>query len=251
MAQSALFHRDWAKVDNCIVQLLEQKLADWTILSEMLIIRGRPDDAVRHQRNICRAEPLSPGASLILQTVLGCAKRFEEAESEYLKSRQIPFAANAQNAMNYEAFKRALARGDMQTARDRLLPYLDKAHFLSHGAHLARAIDDRTEALALLRSELRESAAKNPLGIMQVAHLALYYGAEDLALEATRIAYIDIGLHYFPLVDIWHPCFASLHNTAGFKAQLEEIGLIRHCRQTGDWGEYLKPVGDHDFEVVF
>ena len=41
-----------------------------------------------------------------------------------------------------------------------------------------------------------------------------------------------------------------MKKTTRFKQMLVELGLAAYWRRTGDWGEFCRPVGDNDFEVV-
>jgi hypothetical protein len=244
--QNALVMRDWQTVDECISRLEAMELSDWSILSQALLIRGRPGAAVEHQLRVCRADPLSAGASMVLQLLLACAGRFDEAETEY---RKYCDPASAIGAIEIEAFRRALALGDRETARTKLRWALGLPHFLTRARELSEALDDREEALAILEIEIRESIDADPLAAGLLAHIAVFFDAQDLALRALRIANIEIGLSHFNLLELWHPCLAPLHHRREFKSLIEEIGLAEHCRATGLWGEFLTPVGDGDFEI--
>jgi TolB-like protein len=243
--QHALLKWEWARVDDAIVRLKRLDLSDWSMLSIGLLVRGRCLEAVEHQRKICASEPFSMGAALILEIILAAARRIDEAEEVFQQWSGMP----GSGALAYETFKRAVATGDRERAKAILSAHLDEGIFLSRTRDLAERMDDRDEALAILRTELDESASKDPLGIMQVAHLAMYFDDEDLALEAIRKA-IEPRLTHFNLLDIWHPCFAPLYARPEFKAVIEGTGLVEHCRATGEWGEFLRPVGSEDFEVI-
>jgi len=47
---------------------------------------------------------------------------------------------------------------------------------------------------------------------------------------------------------VWLPLFRDMRQLPGFKDLLREIGLVDYWRETGDWGDFCRPVGDNDFE---
>ena len=48
--------------------------------------------------------------------------------------------------------------------------------------------------------------------------------------------------------DLWTSPYSALRTLPGFKAHMLETGLADYWRQTGDWGDVCRPVGDDDFE---
>ncbi len=81
-----------------------------------------------------------------------------------------------------------------------------------------------------------------------IAHWAVYYGDVDFALKALRRGYVEL---YGPTVaDIWSPVFAAPRRDPRFKDALRDLGLYEHWRKSGKWGDFARPVGDDDFEVV-
>lgn len=246
-AQYCIARRDWAGVDECIARFREIEGSDWSIFGHLLLIRGQPQEAAEHQYKVRKSDPLSAGASWALQFHLDCAGRFEEAEAEYQTSATMPAG---QAPFEWEAIKRGIALGERVKVREKLLAHLREATFRLpvDGEELAEMLDDRSKAVAFLAAAVADDLIQDPLVMLSVAHLAVYLDAEDLALKALRVALIDVG-GLLPVMDIWHPIFSGLRRRPEFKSLLIEVGLIDHCRKTGEWGEFIEPVSDFDFEL--
>jgi hypothetical protein len=41
-----------------------------------------------------------------------------------------------------------------------------------------------------------------------------------------------------------------VRKTDEFKAILRDLGIADYWRQSGNWGDYARPLGDDDFEIV-
>jgi cell wall assembly regulator SMI1 len=52
------------------------------------------------------------------------------------------------------------------------------------------------------------------------------------------------------LIDFWHPNFAPLHRDPRFKQMVIDLGLADHWRKTGNWGDFARPLGGGDFELI-
>jgi hypothetical protein len=48
--------------------------------------------------------------------------------------------------------------------------------------------------------------------------------------------------------ELWLAPYSGMRSLPGFKELMLEVGLVDYWRQTGDWGDICKPVGDADFE---
>ena len=81
-----------------------------------------------------------------------------------------------------------------------------------------------------------------------LAFVAAYFGGEDLTLACLRRAFVE-----FPSVraaSVWHPLFAKVRKTEGFKRLAIELGFSKYWRTSGRWGDFARPVGSDDFEIV-
>jgi len=47
---------------------------------------------------------------------------------------------------------------------------------------------------------------------------------------------------------IWQPRFRKVRRLPGFKELLKKLGLVDYWRETDNWGDFCRPLGDDDFE---
>ena len=49
---------------------------------------------------------------------------------------------------------------------------------------------------------------------------------------------------------LWRGIYRDVRMLPAFKELLRELGLVDYWRETGNWGDFVRPVGDDDFEVI-
>ncbi len=85
--------------------------------------------------------------------------------------------------------------------------------------------------------------------IPSIAPYADALGAADLTLAAIREGWKapspNLYLKYWLL---WTYPHSGLRTLPGFKELLREAGFVDYWRQSGNWADACKPVGDDDFE---
>ena len=79
-----------------------------------------------------------------------------------------------------------------------------------------------------------------------IALYAAHFGDTELALAALRRS--AMAASYRPMV--WEPLLRNVRKTAGFKQLITELGLPDYWRKSGKWGDFARPVGDDDFEII-
>jgi TolB-like protein/DNA-binding winged helix-turn-helix (wHTH) protein len=80
----------------------------------------------------------------------------------------------------------------------------------------------------------------NQVPITNTALLAAHYGHTRLALDLMRIASQRPG--GFATGMYWHPAMAEARKTDAFEKLVIGSGLVRMWRESGDWGDYCRPV---------
>ena len=85
--------------------------------------------------------------------------------------------------------------------------------------------------------------------MLRIAEFAVYFGDDNLALAALRKGLVD-RKHGFAVIHLWFPIFDRLRQDAHFKEILREIGLVDFWRKSGNWGDFARPLGDGDFELI-
>lgn len=78
-------------------------------------------------------------------------------------------------------------------------------------------------------------------------HAALFDDVE-LAMIALRRSHIELkGGIVFP---IWFPLLRKARKTAAFKQLTRDLGLYDYWRASGQWGDFARPRGEDDFEII-
>jgi tetratricopeptide (TPR) repeat protein len=204
---------------------------------------GRIDEAIKGYQAGVRADPLMQSA--MLQFSLDSAGRYEEADRDY--KRTLTLTADPA-VPEYFAFRRAFAREGSQSAKVQLKRYLalNDGYMPVHHDVLAK-FENREAVLALVRRAFEEPFYQDPSHMNGLAHLAALFGDDALALTCIRRAFIE--MRGVQVAELWHPTYASLRKTEGFKQIVRDLGLYDYWRTTGHWGDFARPVGDDDFEV--
>jgi len=245
-AQRAFHERDWDSAAECIEQFRKAGDDNWSMRSHLLLMLGKASEAAVQQEKVRRADPLSVGGSWALQFHLGCAGRFKDAEEEFQKSKLL---IGEFPAMQWEAIKRSIAMGELDAAREKFVGHFGKgADFAIFASQFVEDFADLSKARAFLIKALEDPALQDQLSLSRVADCAILIGDTDLAFEAMHRAYVEKrGLM---MIEIWHPIHAPLRSDARFKQMLIDVGLVAYWRRTGDWGEFFRPLGSDDFEVI-
>jgi len=244
-----LMRRDWARAEDHLASLDQQAGAAIGISgtpSMLLCVLGRANEAVERILMERQADPLSPGLSFSLQFLLGCAGRFNEAEAEYERSKDLP---GARGNLEWRAITRAMALKDDALVRQRFAAaFGEDVAFMPFAPQLLQVIDRPDEALAIVRAAFDHPGCQDGGRMGAIAHWAVYYGDDDCALNALRRGYVELS-GSLTVAEIWSPAFAELRRDPRFKDIVRDLGLAEHWRKTGKWGDFARPVGNDDFEV--
>jgi hypothetical protein len=86
-----------------------------------------------------------------------------------------------------------------------------------------------------------------PTGVM--VQLADALGDAELAASILRAGWSTPRPNVYSRYEaLWTSSHSALRTTPGFKALLRESGLVDYWRQTGEWADACRPLGDDDFE---
>jgi len=208
---------------------------------------GRFEDAVAQVLTARSLDPLSLEVSSALQYLLDGAGRYEEAELEYERSVDL---TGDHSTPDWWALQRSWARGD---APDRVMMRAQRHLSASRAlmpfySSLAEVAQDLERALALIRPAFVDRAYQDPSRMSILAHWAAHFGDTELAIAALRRAYID--LRGITVANIWFPVQVETRRLPSFKALVNDLGLYDYWRKTGNWGNFARPIGADDFEIV-
>jgi hypothetical protein len=108
---------------------------------------------------------------------------------------------------------------------------------------------DRASALNLLRASAVDSANQDPTRQMLCFLYAGHYDDTALALAAMRCSALN-KTSGFMTSALWWPDLAATRQLPDFKNIVRDLGLYDYWRKSGHWGDFARPVGDDDFEII-
>jgi hypothetical protein len=73
-------------------------------------------------------------------------------------------------------------------------------------------------------------------------------GDEELALAAMRGMWKGRSKSYTDYWQLYLTPYSGMRSLPGYKELMREVGLADYWRQTGDWGDVCRPLGEQDFE---
>ncbi|MFZ1988524.1 MAG: TIR domain-containing protein [Alphaproteobacteria bacterium] len=243
-AVQAMMRYDWMAAEQELRKGLPVAL-DNGIHGFVLTTLGRALEGLDARLEERRLDPLSVSASFGLQLAFDITGRFEDAETEYERSRDLP---GNRAALEWRAVTRLMARGD-DHFKERLAFFISiDSSYQAFLPRLQAVLDQPEKAFAILRAAFDDPAYQDGARMGAIAHWAVHFGDLDFALAALRRGYVEKG--GLTLVEIWHPIFAPIRKDPRFKAIVRDIGLADHWRATGKWGDFVRPLGDNDFEII-
>jgi tetratricopeptide (TPR) repeat protein len=207
---------------------------------------GRATTAIELARDVVRNDPLSAFASAQLRLALDAAGQRDEAEAEYQRSLDFHGAIGG---IPDDALFRIWNDGDdaLTAARfDQLLAAQTPP--MPVLAEVREVFDDPEAARALLRAGFDDPANQDPTRQRILAIYAGHFGDPELAVAALRRSYIEMGGSIF--LTLWNPDMAAARRTPDFKDLVRDLGLVEFWRESGDWGDFCRPVGEDDFECI-
>lgn len=205
---------------------------------------GRLQESFRIVAELQAAEPLAMFMSRDQQWVLTSLRRFADAEAEYARSMTLSGDRAAPELLR---FLRLLARQDTDPgalrAQFKAMQGAYSSPLPGHVLELEPLLGDREAMLAVLR----RASAMRPTGVM--VQLADALGDAELAASILRAGWSTPRPNVYSRYEaLWTSSHSALRTTPGFKALLRESGLVDYWRQTGEWADACRPLGDDDFE---
>ena len=246
-AQQFLQQRRWAEAESAArtaVALAPAELDAADTHVYLLGSLGRCEEASKGLEALRRLDPLSLFVSGGIQAGLDFVGRTEEAEAEYERSKDL--AGDREISEHYALF-RAFRRGDETAARDllRRVSAYETVPVAGMG-DLAAVLDDPKGMLERLHHAQSDPANQDSTPQYKIACWAGFLGGDELATVTLRRFAIDLPGGRLPA--LWHPALSGARRTEGFKAIARELGLVDYWRASGNWGDFARPVGEHDFE---
>ena len=180
--------------------------------------------------------------------MLDAVGQSDAAAREYARSKAL---SGWQTAVDLFAMVRALAAGQAGMARAILQSLVETGQLSAPELYngIATRLDDPDQLRALLREDFPRPENDLTLRVTWAARFAAFSGDVELALAGLRRGLVE-RKHGYSVIDLWSPIFASVRQQPEFKQILHDIGLADHWRRSGNWGDFARPVGRHDFEII-
>jgi len=203
---------------------------------------GRVTDSLELVKQQAQGRPLGLNESQGLQQWLDRLGRHNEADSEYIRSRDLP---GDRSSMEMAALVRALGARDPDRVAEQFQRYLETGWARSGDHALFALLDAPSEALSLLRKQIEGYRDEGAMPPFLAAAWASYYGDTDLAVEGLRAS---PGSLFARVGTIWDPVFAETRRTPAFRTFLREFGYVEYWSALNDWGDFCRPASGDDFE---
>ncbi len=208
---------------------------------------GRIKESIPLFESARQADPLVLNITTLLQITRYSAGDEAGAEAEYRLSQGLE--GEREGAEEIAVF-RALGRGaSLPAIREQMRRYLSLSTIRMRVLHdLLDALDRPDVARVQLRQAFEDPENREiALRQFKIAMWAAQFDDADLALAAARRAYVELRS---PLVQlIWTPPYRKVRRDPRFKELLRDLGIVDYWRETGKWGDFVRPVGHDDFEV--
>jgi len=241
---------NWSEAERLMARAVELAPNNPDVLnacSQNLSDAGRGREALEYVRRTVELEPLSMQYAMLAMTIAEFAGDLEGAERELERAKQLEGDIGA---VTGPALSLALTRGE-RSAIDAAAPLaIEHAYFSRHKTldhTLYASIDDPDAAARLMREFADDPEFDNPFLHVVLAVWASYFGEDELALDVIRPVLLSGS--FFPRV-IWRPLHRKMRQLPGFKELVRDLGLEDYWRETGHWGDHVRPVGDGDFEIT-
>jgi TolB-like protein len=217
-----------------------------TARASFLMSVGRIDAAIATYREAKLADPLSLRVSGHLQLFLDLAGRRAEADAEFERGTQL---AGDNRRWEWAALLRLWSGHDIDpgAVRARFDAFTTRYTPTGLDRGLRACLDEPDAARALLRRAFIHPATQNAPAMTGIFLYADHFRDKDLALAALRRSILESNKTN--LEGLWWPFETGLRTDPRFKEIVRDIGLVDYWRTTGDWGEFVRPLGDSDFEV--
>ncbi|MXO58813.1 TIR domain-containing protein [Altererythrobacter salegens] len=239
---------DWLGAEQEFVQALELSAksdADSIMRKAAFLTHtGQLEEAIETARSALRLDPLM--AAQFVLVLLDSTRSNEEAQAEY--DRQANLQSHPPVVRMLRFFK-ALSGDDLEEARRRLESYMETDdQLLPFAKDLRAVLADKPGLRSMLSSIVVDPKFRNTSHMANLGLLAAYAEDFELAVDCMHAAFVELGS--VALSYLWHPLLAEVRKTDRFKQLIRDLGINKYWRTTGKWGDFARPMGEDDFEII-
>ena len=211
---------------------------------------GRFEEALRAYRDRVQLDPLDRQVSWTFRDLLDITGRLEEAAAENERSKDLPGARGFIELCTLFRMKGRATPEELEAQYQVFMACPDPEMRISIFDQLAPVLLDPEAARPLVRGAIADPAYQDVTRLIWLSLLAGFYDATDDALAAIRRAYVDLDPVPYLLRFMWMPVLRGARKDPRFKAIVRDLGLYDYWRKSGKWGDFVRPLGDDDFEII-
>jgi TolB-like protein len=211
---------------------------------------GRFEEALRTFRERVQLDPLDRQVSWTFRDLLDITGRLEEAAAEDERGKDLPGARGFIELCALLRMKGRATPEELEAQYQVFMACRGPEERIPLFDQLAPVLLNPEAARPLVRRAIADPAYQDVTRMVWLSLLAGFYDATDDALAAIRRAYVDLDPVPHLLRFMWMPVLRGARKDARFKVIVRDLGLYEYWRKSGKWGDFVRPLGDDDFEIV-
>ncbi len=241
---TALVHKDFVAADRAHQRGRELDPGNdpeqRDILASFSRQLGRFGDARRYRQSMAAIDPIFDGPPLPEEVIY-----FEDYEEifEMFDSEERPFQPDNRGYDEMTLYWAYVLSGGRDEAFDYARSTRMPQVFVDW-EHNEIFPDLPYDELKLWAQDWFGNAGRDRLVIR--AFLASQKGNTRLAMDYLRLAFERRAMGFHQM--IWHPALAPVRQTQEFREWIEQLGIVDAWRESGNWGNFCRPVSETEFE---
>jgi TolB-like protein/tetratricopeptide (TPR) repeat protein len=237
--------RNWLAADTALVKVVAagrgcEPYIDG-IVGACFANMGRLHESLLYRTKARDADPLWIGWSMHYLGSVYTLEMWDSFDAEYERSLELSGdRSGIEHLRLFRLMQTGAPRAAIRAQFERMLT-LAPWQIIEQ---IAAVFESREQVLRLLDANIDGP----PHYLFMLAEYAGIYGAVDLALKAITKALPDTRLVL--VQQLWRPELKAVRQDPRFKPLLRDLGLYDFWRKSGKWGEFARPSGDDDFEII-
>jgi TolB-like protein len=211
---------------------------------------GRFEPVLELARRGVRRDPMDRMSSMMLHDLLDICGRLDEADEEARRNRDLPGDRCHFDLATLHRAKGRATPAKLSALFQDLLASGDFVLTVPLHRQLEPVLHDPEAARKLVRAALADPGCQDPVRQIWIARFAAFYDDTDTAIDVLRRVFMDPDTVIDLRCMMWQQPFKQARRDPRFKDVLEAIGLPDYWRATGKWGDFVRPLGEDDFEVL-
>jgi tetratricopeptide (TPR) repeat protein len=244
--------RDWLAADETYQAAVEAaakySVQDFFNYQSGLILQmfGRASEAIDCYERGKAVDPLHVNNASYLCDAYSSTGRWKLGLAEADRFESL----SGQDVVNLKAnaLQAAMVSGDRAELDKRLGQLIDTEGGHPIGIRMRSLLEDPETARAELRQMLKDPANEPVLFRNIISTWAAYFDDPELALELLRVNMIEKNTWAVFLP--WRGIYRDVRRLPGFKDLLRDLGFVDYWRESGKWADFVRPLGDDDFECI-